>query len=281
MPSVAMYANNAYLRELRRNAPPSAEPPPRTRGRSPGEVPRTATAAEAMTDAQNSIMARDREQFQRVRALWERPASGRRDSLASSTGGGFAFPGENEMSDGLAFEGARRARYAPSVDSSRNPGQDQLSDAIGFQAAREASLARVTALPLGRTPAPVHEAEQAHHDGNDTAFDAPGREPLSDGHAFLAAGTAPLSGSPPPLPHALPSPMTPVSPLASPTVAATGEPRPLLSDAGRLAARDSISSTHTASTSRDAASPARSTPVATPVRTGQNTNATTPKARRV
>jgi hypothetical protein len=278
MPSVAMYANNAYLRELRRNAPPSTEPPPRTRSLSQGEAPRTAKAAEAMTNAQSAIMAQDRQQFERVRALWERPASARRDSVAPSAGGGFALPGENEMSDGLAFQGARQARYAPSIDSSRNPGQDQLSDAIGFRAAREARLERVTATPMSPTPTPVHEAEQAHHAWNDTAFGDPGREPMSDGHAFLAAGTAPLFGSPAPLPFALPSPMTPVSPLVSPAVPATNEPRPLLSDAGHRAARDSISSTH--SVSRGTGSPSSSTPVPTPAHTRQNTNATTPKARR-
>ncbi|WRZ92148.1 hypothetical protein OHB54_25680 [Streptomyces sp. NBC_01007] len=278
MPSVAMYANNAYLRELRRNAPPSAEPPPRTRSLSQGEVPRTATAAEAMTNAQTAIMAQDRQQFAQLRARWERPATDRQDSVAPSARGGFALPGENEMSDGHAFLEARRAEYAWSTDNSLNPGRDQLSDAVGFQAAQEARLERVTAAPTGPTPTPVHEAEQAHHAWNDTAFGDPGREPMSDGHAFLAAETAPLFGSPTPLPFALPSPMTPVSPLASPAVPATNEPRPLLSDAGRRAARDSISSTH--SVSRGAGSPSSSTPVPTPVHTRQNRNATTSQVRR-
>ncbi|MFE2537699.1 hypothetical protein [Streptomyces sp. NPDC059371] len=277
MPSVAMYANNAYLRELRRTASPSTDPPTRTRGGSRGDVPRTATAAEAVTTARTATVAQDREQTERARALWERRAPGRRGSVASSVGSGFELPGETEMSDGHAFQAAQRARYAQSTEDSRDPGRHQLSDAIGFQAAQEARLERVTAVPESPTPTPVQQAGQAVRAWNDTGFGDLDREPSIHGHAFPMAETTSLFGSHDPVPFALLSPMTPVSPPSSPALTAANEPRPLLSEAGRRAALDSIASTHSASTSRGAASLSGSTPV----HTGRNTNTTTPKARRV
>ncbi|WP_328554798.1 hypothetical protein [Streptomyces sp. NBC_00358] len=281
MPSVAMYANNAYLRELRRNAPPSADPPQRTRNLSQGAVPRTATAAEAVTTDRTPTMAQDRERSERGRAVWERRAPGRRGPVASSATSGFDRPVEDGMSDGHAFQAAQRARYAQSTDDSRNPGRHQLSDAIGLQAAQEARLERVTALPVSPTPTPVQQAGRAVRAWNDTGFSDPDREPSILGHDFPMAETTPLFGSHDPVPLALLSPMTPMSAPSSPALTATNAPRPLLSDAGRRAALDSITSTHSGSTSRSSASRSGSTPVPTSMRTGQNTNTTTPKARRL
>ncbi|MFE9879900.1 hypothetical protein [Streptomyces sp. NPDC005784] len=282
MPSVAMYANNAYMRELRRNAPPSADPPTRERSTSRGDVPRTVTAAEAMTNARTAIMAQDQEQFERLRARWERPAAGQRDSAAasarsSSARSSFDYPRENEMSDGGAFQAAQRAQYVWSTDNSRNPGQDQLSDALGFQAAEEARLERVTAGATGPTPTPVQEAEQAHHAWNNADFSNPGRESMSDGTAFLSARTTPQFGSTAPLSFAPPSPVTPVSPLPGSAVPATSGPPPLLSDEGRTILGGSMASTRSASASRGGDSPSRST---ASVHAGQNTNTPAPRARR-
>ncbi|MER5395809.1 hypothetical protein [Streptomyces sp. NPDC002599] len=282
MPSVAMYANNAYMRELRRNAPPSADPPTRSvsRGVSRGDVPRTVTAAEAMTNAQTAVMAQDQGQFARLRARWERPATGRQDSVAPSARSSFDHPRENEMSDGQAFLQAQRAQYAWSTGNSRDPGRDQLSDAVGFRAAEEARLERVTADRPGPAPTPVQETEPAHQAWNTDDFSDPGREPMSDGTVFLSARTTQRFGSTTPLSFAPPSPLTPLSPLPGSAVAATDGQQSPLSNEGHAALRDSLaSSNRSASTSRDAVdSPSRS---AAPVHTGQNTTTPTRTVRRV
>lgn len=255
MPSVAMYANNAYLRELRRGPAPSTEVPTRGRDTARGDVPLTSEAA--MTNAANTIMARDQAQFAQLRARWERPAAAPEDSAAPSARTSFTYPRENEMSDGNAFQETRRAQYAWSTENSRNPGQDQLSDAIGFRAAEDARHERVTGGLPGPTPTPDQEAVQAHQVWNDTDFSHPGREPMSDGAAFLSAQNSPFLEHGSPLSFAPPSPVLPVSPL-SPAAPLPNGQQSLLGSEGHAALRDSIASLPSASTSRSADSPSRS-----------------------
>ncbi|MET7827750.1 hypothetical protein ABZT23_24120 [Streptomyces sp. NPDC005386] len=262
MPSVAMYANNAYLRELRRDAPPGVDAPTREQGRPGVDSPPTVTASEAMTDAGTAIMAQDQVQFDRLRARWERPAPAPEDSATTSARSSFGYPGESEMSDGNAFQEAQRAQYAWSTDNSRNPGQDQASDAVGFRAAEEARLERITGNLPGPTPTPAQEAEQAHHAWNQADFTHPAREPMSDGNAFLASENSRLSGDGTTLSFAPPNPLSPVSPLLPSTLPAANGQQSLLGSEGHAALRDSIASVSPASTSRDAGTPTR--PAGTP-----------------
>lgn len=255
MPSVALYANNAYVRELRRDAPPG-----------------TPTAEQAMAAARDSIMARDQEQFALLRERWERRAPGLGDTAASTPTSGFTAPGETEMSDGHAFQEAWNAQLAWSTDNSRNPGRDPLSDAAGFQAAESARIERVTATP-GHTPEPADHAEQARQAWNGSAPAGPLMEPSSDLAGFPSPQPSPLlEHSPLSFP---PSPLPPVSPLPSSAVPTPNGQQPLLGSEGHAVLRDATASMPTASTSRTADSTRRS------VSPAAGKSPTVPKVRRM
>ncbi|MFD9326759.1 hypothetical protein [Streptomyces sp. NPDC060065] len=138
MPTVAEYANSAYMRELLRGAPPSADPPTRERGLSNVDAPQAVTATEAMNNARDTIMAADAAQFAQLRKTWERDAPRRDQAQVSGP-----------------FQEAERARAAWSTANSRNPGMDPMSDGQAFTAVGLAEQLRTNNPPSAAPPSPV------------------------------------------------------------------------------------------------------------------------------
>ncbi|MEW2163399.1 hypothetical protein AB0912_10420 [Streptomyces sp. NPDC007084] len=307
MPSVAMYANNAYLRELRRDAPPSTEPATRERSTSRAVPPATVTAEEAMTSAQHAIMARDQEQFAQLRARWERLAPAAENSVTSSPRSSFEAPRADDMTDGHGFREAERLSLAERTTSATViPRESDTFGAHGFPTTESTDRASLlgdhafstvsglepSAPPTPTTPTPVLPALLNEPAPVSPLLNEPAPvSPLLD-QAQLATSVTDQAQLVSPLPehahlvsplqtHAtpvspFPSEATPVSPLASPATPVSPPSSPavvpsLLSGAGRQALRDSLDAFPVASGSRGADSSTRAAATApAPVRNASN-----------
>ncbi|MFJ4624920.1 hypothetical protein [Streptomyces sp. NPDC088847] len=192
MPAMMTYANNAFERELRRQAAASTEPERRER-RSSNPGPTRVTATEAMNNARDAITAHDAEQFAAYRARWEREAPRQRSVEPKESD--FSHSGENAMIDSFAFEEAarvtrewREGEKERSTANLRNPGQDPLSDAVALNAVGDAAVARGTVGSEGLSPLsaadPFEEAERVRREWEKERSTAksrdPGRDPSSD-----------------------------------------------------------------------------------------------------
>ncbi|WP_369043337.1 hypothetical protein [Streptomyces sp. Midd1] len=278
MPSVAMYANNAYLRELRRNAPPSAEPAARERSTSQAVPPPTVTAEEAMANARDAIMARDQAQFAQLRARWERPAATAENSVTPSPRSSFGSPLADDMTDGHGFREAERINLAERTNSTtvipRAGDTFGAHDFLAAESTYQSSLlgddaySTVSGLeppapPVQPTPTPVPPPLQ-----NESALRSPLPAAADLVSPFPAHATpvSPFPGEATPV-SPLASPATPVSTPSSPTTAHS-----LLSSEGQQVLRDTRDAFPTASGSRGADS---STRAATPVPVRKASNAST------
>ncbi|MFD6493627.1 hypothetical protein [Streptomyces sp. NPDC060188] len=223
MPLVARCAVNAHLREM---------------------APEVAAADKA---ARQQSLSRPGAPGDETRSRWERPARNLGepavDAVPSSSGGGFAAPRPDEMTDGLGFQEADRISLAERTTSATlTPRESDMFAGHGFLAAQNGSLG------LGS--------------GDDTLAPASGREPVSPLPADAqlvspvlsdAALVSPLAA------HAQPFSPTPdqaslVSPLPERAVPAPSQQSPVLppsplSREGHQSLRDTRDAFPTASTS--------------------------------
>ncbi len=246
MPAMTTYANNAFERELRRQAAASTEPERRERRSSNPEPTRAVMATEAMNNARDAITARDAEQFAAYQARWERASRQRSVEPKES---GFSHSGENAMIDSFAFEEAarvtrewREGEDERSTADLRNPGRDPLSDAVAFNALGDAAVARVTAGSEGLTPLsaadPFEEAERVRREWEKEWSAAnsrnPGQDPLSDAVAFNAVGDAAVARVPTGSERPTPAPTSdPVQEAEDARRVWAGELEPLINKEGR------------------------------------------------
>ncbi|MFG3148932.1 hypothetical protein [Streptomyces sp. NPDC048243] len=278
MPSVAMYANNAYLRELRRNAPPSAEPAARERSTSQAVPPPTVTAEEAMANARDAIMARDQAQFAQLRARWERPAAAGENSVTPSPRNSFGSPLADDMTDGHGFREAERIDLAERTNSTtvipRAGDTFGAHDFLAAESAYQSSLlgddaySTVSGLEPPAPPVQPTSAPVPPHLQNESAprSPLPAAADLVSPFPAHATPVSPFPGEAAPV-SPLASPATPVSTPSSPTTAHS-----LLSSEGQQVLRDTRHAFPTASGSRGADS---STRAATPVPVRKASNAST------